>query len=544
MIKVFLVEDEIVMREGIKSTVQWEREGYEFVGEASDGELAYPMIQNLKPDIVITDIRMPFMDGLELSRLIKKELPETKVIILSGYSDFDYAKQAISIGVTDYLLKPISSAKLLEAVNRVAEMIRQERAQKEHTGKFGHVLEEYEKLERQRFFTDLMFNRMSMSEVLEKGKELEIDLAAQDYRFLLFCIRQSEELGPVYSEELVSVSQEIEKAFLEQERIYLFERGTEGWAFLLKADSEEELEALTRDASGLLKDLASGREKLEYFGGIGRAVKRLRELSESYNGANRAMSLRYMGRMNEIISCEQMQNMSLLQENDIDLSTLDVGKIDRKILLNFLKSGLAEDVRHFIEDYFEGLGEANVGSMLFRQYITMDMYFCTAAFIEELGQDAQCIVEHCGDFKGVGEVLSGVESTKDYLEKVIGEAIKLRDSASMKKYSTLLDKAKEYIAENYDKEDISLNAVAASVNLSPSHFSTIFSQETGETFIEYLTRVRMDKAKELLRCSNRKSTEIAYAVGYKDSHYFSYLFKKTQGCTPKEFRMKGQNQGL
>lgn len=542
MIKVFLVEDEIVMREGIKSTVQWEREGYEFIGEASDGELAYPMIQNLKPDIVITDIRMPFMDGLELSRMVKKELPETKIIILSGYSDFEYAKQAIGIGVTDYLLKPISSAKLLEAVNRVAEMIRRERAEKENNGHSQRVLEEYEKLERQRFFTGLMFNRMSMSEVLEKGRELEIDLMAQDYRIVLFGIRQPEELGPVYSKELVAVGQEIESAFLEREGVCLFERGTEGWAFLLKADSEEELEERTQETVNLLKDLVEGREKVEYFGGIGKAVKRLRELTESYSGANRAMSLRYMGRMNEIISSEQMQKISLLQEDDIDLSTLDIGKIDRKILQNFLKSGLAEDVRHFIEDYFEGLGESNVNSMLFRQYITMDMYFCTAAFIEELGHDSQCIVEHCGDFKGVGDVLSGVESTKDYLERIIGEAIRLRDSASMKKYGTLLDTAKEYILQNYDKDDISLNAVAASVNLSPSHFSTIFSQETGETFIEYLTRVRMEKAKELLRCSNMKSTEIAYAVGYKDSHYFSYLFKKTQGCTPKEFRMKGLSQ--
>ena len=113
MLKVFLVEDEVVMRNGIKNNIPWEQEGFEFVGEASDGELAYPLIKREKPDILITDIRMPFMDGLELSRLVKKELPQIKIIILSGYNEFDYAKNAISIGVTDYLLKPISSAKIL-----------------------------------------------------------------------------------------------------------------------------------------------------------------------------------------------------------------------------------------------------------------------------------------------------------------------------------------------------------------------------------------------------------------------------------------------
>ena len=109
MIKVFLVEDEVVIRDAIKNSIDWEQEGYEFVGEASDGELALPMILKEKPDILITDIRMPFMDGLELSRLVKKELPDTNIIILSGYDEFEYAKEAIKIGISDYLLKPVSS---------------------------------------------------------------------------------------------------------------------------------------------------------------------------------------------------------------------------------------------------------------------------------------------------------------------------------------------------------------------------------------------------------------------------------------------------
>ena len=129
MVKVFLVEDEVVMRNGIKNNIPWEQEGFQFAGEASDGELAYPLIKKEKPDILITDIRMPFMDGLELSRLVKKELPKIKIIILSGYNEFDYAKEAINIGVTEYLLKPISSAKLLEAVKKVAHLVEKEQEQ-------------------------------------------------------------------------------------------------------------------------------------------------------------------------------------------------------------------------------------------------------------------------------------------------------------------------------------------------------------------------------------------------------------------------------
>ena len=108
MLKVFLAEDEIVMREGIKNNIDWQGEGFEFVGDAGDGELAYPIIQKTRPDILITDIKMPFMDGLELSRLVKHELPETKIILLSGYDEFQYAKEAIDIGITDYLVKPVT----------------------------------------------------------------------------------------------------------------------------------------------------------------------------------------------------------------------------------------------------------------------------------------------------------------------------------------------------------------------------------------------------------------------------------------------------
>ena len=129
--KIFLVEDEFVIRNGIKNIIEWEKEGYEFVGEASDGELAYPMILKERPDILITDIKMPFMDGLELSRLVRRELPDIKILILSGYNEFDYAKEAIKLGVTDYLLKPISSVRLLEALKEVCQLISQEKEEKE-----------------------------------------------------------------------------------------------------------------------------------------------------------------------------------------------------------------------------------------------------------------------------------------------------------------------------------------------------------------------------------------------------------------------------
>ena len=127
MVKVFLVEDEVIIRHGIRDNIDWASHGFEFAGEAGDGEYAYPLILKAQPDILVTDIKMPFMDGLELSRLVKKTLPRTRIIVLSGYNEFEYAKEAIKIGISDYLLKPVSSAGLIDALKKAADEIREER---------------------------------------------------------------------------------------------------------------------------------------------------------------------------------------------------------------------------------------------------------------------------------------------------------------------------------------------------------------------------------------------------------------------------------
>ncbi len=382
--KVFLVEDEIIMREGIRNNIEWEKEGFEFVGEASDGELAYPLIQESKPDILITDIRMPFMDGLELSRRVKKEMPHIKIIVLSGYDEFEYAREGIRIGITEYLLKPIDGNKLLEAVKRVAQLIRSEQ---------------------------------ELQQESEPGSEL---------------------------------------------------------------DSQESSQ-----------------------------VQKERTAVQPSQGGEEA-----------------------------EIGILEVGKLDRRVAERFLKTGLKSEVSNFVDDYFSSFGINNIQSLLFRQYVTTDMYFTAVSMLEGLGYENGELAKHCGEIRDINKVLSSVESNKVYLKKVLTTAIDLREAVSRKKYHSLLEEAKSYIEQHYDDVNISLNSVAASVNLSPNHFSSIFSQEMGKTFVEYLTFVRMEKAKELLRTSSLKSAEIAYAVGYKDAHYFSYLFKKNQDCTPKEYRQR------
>lgn len=241
MVKVFLVEDEIVVREGIKNNMNWVDNGFVFCGEASDGELAYPMIQKKRPDIVITDIRMPFMDGLELSRLIKREMPEIKIIILSGYGEFEYAKEAITIGVTEYLLKPINSVELMKCLNDVRENILREQEERINLEKLKQDMKENEADEKRKLFNEMISNLRPLSHILQKGKELNLELSALYYNIVLFNMSLSNHIRGGYSSILLEVQQELEGLLEGEEKVIQFDYSVEGMAFLFKGDSLDDL---------------------------------------------------------------------------------------------------------------------------------------------------------------------------------------------------------------------------------------------------------------------------------------------------------------
>ena len=183
---------------------------------------------------------------------------------------------------------------------------------------------------------------------------------------------------------------------------------------------------------------------------------------------------------------------------------------------------------------------------MIRQYIIMDIYATVLAFCKKLRKDTGADGEAAGQMESLREneeilkravlTAESVDDIKDYIGTLLDHVIELRNTLSGRRYSDIIRTARKRIEQDYMSEDISLNTVAAEVCMSPSYFSSVFSKEMGKTFIEYLTEVRMEKAKQYLVCSSMKTSEISYEVGYKDPHYFSYIFKKTQGCTPKEYR--------
>lgn len=534
MIKVFLVEDEIIMREGIRNNINWEQEGFEFVGEASDGELAYPLILKLRPDILITDIKMPFMDGLELSRLIKQEMPEIKIIILSGYNEFEYAQESINIGITEYLLKPIVAAKLLEAVRKVGQLVLEEREHREVLKTFEQEHMENVQLARQKLFRRLVLEHHAVSDILKEGREIGLDLAADRYNILLFQLFAGEEVD-CYSESRNLAAGDIEQLTARLPEVIMIELGVEGWVFILKELNGKSLGDVLDGFLENLQEILADYRELEYFGGIGEPVERLSELGQCFETANHVFAYRYIQGKNQILRSGELP-VQIHNDREQQIALLEVRKIDKKIIEHFLKTGLKSEVPDFVDKYFERFGEGNMQSFLFRQYVVMDMYFAAMELLEEIGCDDSDVLKRYGDFQTMAAGIATFERSREYLQSFLESIIELREGVSQKKYHALLLTARNYIREHYDDENISLNSVAASVNLSPNHFSAIFSQETGQTFIEYLTSVRMERARELLRTSSMKTVEIAYAVGYRDPHYFSYLFKKTQDCTPTEFR--------
>ena len=514
MLKVFLVEDE------------WKAHGYEFCGEAGDGELAYPMIQRLRPDIVITDIRMPFMDGLELSRLIRRELPDIEIIILSGYQEFEYAKEAIKLGVAQYLSKPINGEELLAELEELSAKIEEKRRATQIRERYLKEMEENTLRERKKLFQSLVVGDNTAAELLESAERLGIDLSAPWYNIILFKTQSLRHAQDEYSGSLIRIEEEL-RSLEDGTTVVSFDRNLEGKAFLLKAESEEQLQLQQQEYIEKIKDIMEKYEHVRYFGGIGRPVNRLRELPASFEQASHAFAHRYLVQDSRILDGGYLAQGT--EEEHFDIKQVNPKQIDRTRIQEFLKQGDREEVVYFVEEFFRDLSNKALQSNIFRQYITMDAYFCVADFLESLSTDTQ-------DPGHDEKTQQDSDSAIQYIIRILDKALEARDRAASSRYDDVVEQVMKYIEENYAEEELSLNLLASHVNFSPNHLSMIFSQQTGMSFIKYLTDYRMNKAKELLRCTGKRSSLISQEVGYKDPHYFSYLFKKTQGMTPTQYR--------
>lgn len=542
MLKIFLAEDEVVVRETIKRMIPWEELGFELVGEAADGEMALPLLIRQQPDLLITDIKMPFMDGLTLARLAKKEIPGLKVVILSGYDDFNYAKQAIGIGVEDYLLKPITKNALIERLSEIRSRYEHEKTQKEYYEKFQREMQAYEKNSSRDFFEALVGGSMDMMEVYKRAEKLGLDIVAEAYNVLIFTMNCDEDFSgqrDEYSSWEAESLELLENFFAGHSSAMLFRSNIFSYGVLLKGQREA-IEENTRACVDEIRKILSRQDgRREWFLAVGQSVERLSQIQKSYHTASRAFSQRYLYDEN-ILYYDEMETMEhpggqAETEDNAYLQKVDVNALNPAILQKFLSNGLQEETENFVKDYFYAIGQEPMESLVFRNYVILNVRFSVISFIKGLGCDTN-EMESADTEEVLAESGKNMESAIAYAKKMISQAIEIRDQNSGNKNRSILKTAVDFIDSHYMDEEISLNTVANVANVSSNHFSALFSQNMGQTFIEYLTTLRMNKAKELLRCTSRRSSEIAGDVGYKDAHYFSYLFKKTQGMTPSEYR--------
>lgn len=542
MLKIFLAEDEVIIRETIKRMIPWEELGFELVGEAADGEMALPLLIRQKPDLLITDIKMPFMDGLTLAKLAKKELPELKIVILSGYDDFNYAKQAINIGVEDYLLKPITKNALIERISEIRSRYEHEKTQKEYYEKFQREMQAYEKNSSRDFFEALVRGSMDMMEVYKKAEKLGVDIVAEAYNILIFTMNSEEDFSGQkegYSEWEAESLEMLEEFFSGHPSAMLFRSNIFSYGVLLKGQKES-IKEITKECVGKIQGILKRKEsKREWFLAVGQPVERLSQIKKSYHTASRAFSQRYLY-VENILYYDEMEMMEhrsgQADTNDnAYLKKVDVNALNPAILQKFLSNGIQEETENFVKDYFYAIGQEPMESLVFRNYVILNVRFSVITFLKGLGCDTEGM-EPENTEEILAESGKNIESAIAYAEKMVSQAITIRDQNSGNKNRSILKTAVDFIESHYMEEEISLNTVANVANVSANHFSALFSQNMGQTFIEYLTSLRMNKAKELLRCTGMRSSEIAGEIGYKDAHYFSYLFKKTQGMTPSDYR--------
>lgn len=515
MIKVFLVEDETVIREGIRDKIPWEQYGYELVGEASDGEMALPLIRKYRPELLITDIKMPFMDGLSLSKIVSEEFPNTKIVIISGYDDFEYARQAIEVGVEQYLLKPITRLKLSKVLVELKEKIEQSQELQDYQMQYRSEIHEYEQFSRRHFFEMVFEGEWSASEIYEEAAKLELDIAASGYNLLLLYLQEKEE--------------EILHFFLRNPQFIVCRLNVNCYGVLVRAEWDE-IEQTTQKAIEYVKDtVKKNGEDFSWYVAVGKPVERLSLMSECYQKVSKNFAYRFLSPEQHILE-ESVLGTYEVKAEESSIECVESAKMDPEIIREFLQRGSVSEIENFVESYLQSINDA-LGSKMFRDYVVLNIRFTTIAYIEQLGETQDTFLSELG--YDIGDCSDNLQI---YFVQALKVALSIRDKKSEDQTGRIIRQAMEFIDENYTNEALSLNQVATKVNVSANYFSAVFSQNVRMTFIEYVTKKRMEKAKKLLRTTDTMASEIGRMVGYKDAHYFSFVFKKTQGCSPREYR--------
>ncbi len=525
--KVFLVEDEIVAREGIRDNVDWAAGGFTFCGEAPDGEIALPLIQEIRPDVLITDIKMPFMDGLQLSKIVREHMPWVKIIVLSGHDEFEYAQAALKIGVTDYLLKPISSGDILDVLKKAALQLDQEKNEREDLKQLKSQAESNMQLRREQFLLRLVMGGISSGVAIEQGQQFGLNLVAQQFMVLIISIELCDESQSFDYSVYQHLERIISNLAGNNRDILWTKKDIEELVLILKGDDEEQLKQEGIFWAELIRSEGASDPVCRLIIETGSPQQRLSDIHRSFTEA-----------MVKIKNRGRPSHLSEFRENN---EHIELVKIDHEALESYLKFGDLDSFDNFYEINLRQICESALQSDLVMHYVFLEIILTIAQFVSDLDFTDSQVVPEIREIEAILQRVNTLQQIKAELQSIISSALIFRDNQANHLRSMLIQQAKAYTDEHYSEAELQMNQVAKRFNLSPSHFSTVFKHEIGESFRDYLNNLRIDHAKELLRTTNLKVAEVAYRSGYHDSHHFSTFFKKKTGISPHQFRARPQD---
>ena len=527
---VMLVDDEEEVREAIAKKLDWEAMGFEVIASAENGEEALELAEQFRPDVVMTDIKMPFMDGLTFCRRLKELQMNTKIVIFSGFDEFEYAKEAIKLEVEEYVLKPVNATELKGVFERLKETLDQEIADKQNIEHLNRYYEDSLPIIKEQFLVGLIQGRISDERIKELKNAYEIGLDAPYY-----CVV---EIHMDNSGEQFGTNQETWRRMMIASGQQIFD---EQMATLFKYQSFLYLDYIV--VIGMLDEAGEIKKILHYIdqfckicnrvlkvnatAGIGQVCDGLSQLPASYRGAVEAVGARVLLGTNQAIYIKDIEPNS---QETFDFEDRDVQNIMRAV-----KVGSQEEVQKEVQAMITSM-KKSVQSLNQYQITLMEIVTETLKVIRSY--DAP-ITEVFGENFDLYRDPAGFDTLESLEQWLIDTMSRLHSFIRRERKDTtkmLVEKAREYIAEHFKDSDLSVDMVCSHLNVSAAYFSTLFKRQIGMTFVMYLTQTRMEHAINLLETTNQKTYMIAEEVGYTEPNYFSYVFKKKYGISPSRYR--------
>jgi two-component system response regulator YesN len=465
-------------------------------------------------------------------------MPWVKIIILSGHDEFEYAREAISVGVEEYLLKPVSSQDMQKALNKIAKHIDNEKEELLNIEKLKAQVRSSTDILRDRWLKDFINGGIPAETAIEQGREFGIDLLARSYVALVVGIVNANE-----KEAQLIPAKIIFKSILEKYADCVwFQEDEKRFAVLLKEapnSDEKEVSPVEESAYTIAQALKYEVERntaCKLMVGIGPPAERIGEVAKSFSTAKKIVDY---GISNGLLL---IADMRLLPSGEAGFDPSPLLNIDGDMFLTRLKYASKKDIDSIIQEYTKVLGGSFGENQMLVFFIFGEIIVAASKIVEALGGDIRKIAPYSLKQEDIQNIAGSKEVFLQKVHSLLSAIIEYRDTHTSGRYQSVIVKTREYIDCNFKSADISLYSTAVHVGISPNYLSTVFAQETGENFIEYLTRVRIEKAKQLLSDTSMKSANIAYETGFSDPHYFSYIFKKNTGFSPREYRIRGREQ--